>query len=104
MRYENWHKHTKYSNIMVADSIISVVDVAKRAVELGHKTLSTVEHGYAGSVFDYYNVAKEYGLKMVFGVEFYYVHDRFEKDRTNAHLLIMARNNRWKRQLTKLIS
>ncbi|MDS7057070.1 PHP domain-containing protein [Klebsiella pneumoniae] len=104
MRYENIHKHTKYSNISTPDSIISIEDIAKRAVELGHKTLCTVEHGYAGNVFEYYDVAKKYGLKLVFGVEFYYVHDRFAKDRTNAHLLILAKNNEGKRQLTKLIS
>lgn len=104
MRYENWHKHTRYSNIMTTDSIISIEDVAKRAVELGHSTLSTVEHGYAGNVFEYYDIAKQYGLKLVFGVEFYYVNNRFDKDKTNAHLLIMARNNDGKRQLTKLIS
>lgn len=104
MRYENWHKHTKYSNIMTPDSIISIEDIAKRAVELGHKTLSTVEHGYAGNVFEYYDIAKKYGLKLVFGVEFYYVHDRFAKDRTNAHLLIMAKTKEGKRQLTRFIS
>ena len=104
LRYENVHKHTYYSNIMTIDSVISIEDIAKRAVELGHKTLSTVEHGYAGNIFEYYEVAQKYNLKLVFGVEFYYVHDRFEKDRTNAHLLIMARTNKGKRQLTKMIS
>src|SRR5699024_1718844 len=104
MRYENWHKHTKYSNISTPDSIISPEDIAKRAVELGHKTLSTVEHGYAGNVFEYYTVAKKYGLKLVFGVEFYFVNNRHEKDRTNAHLLIMARTNEGKKDLTRLIS
>ncbi|MEE5181056.1 PHP domain-containing protein [Bacillus subtilis] len=102
--YENWHKHTMYSNIFTPDSIITIEDIAKRAVELNQKTLSTVEHGYAGNVFEYYEIAKKYNLKLIFGVEFYYVHNRFDKDRTNAHLLIMARNNRGKRQLTKLIS
>lgn len=104
MRYENWHKHTKYSNIMTPDSIISIEDIARRAVELGHKTISTVEHGYAGNVFEYFDVAKKYNLKLIFGVEFYYVNDRFEKDRTNTHLLIMAKNNSGKKQLTNLIS
>lgn len=89
---------------MTPDSILSPEDIAKRAVELGHKTLSTVEHGYAGNVFEYYDVAAKYDLKMVFGVEFYYVKDRFEKDRTNAHLLILATTNSGKKQLTKLIS
>ncbi|MCY8549281.1 PHP domain-containing protein [Bacillus haynesii] len=104
MRYENLHKHTMYSNIMTPDCIIKVEDIAKRAVELGQKSLSTVEHGYAGNVFEYYDVAKKYNLKLVFGVEFYYVHDRLSKDRTNAHLLILAKNNKGKKQLTKLIS
>lgn len=104
MRYENLHKHTKYSNIMTPDSIISIEDIAKRAIELGHKTLCTTEHGYAGNVFEYYDVAKKYGLKLVFGVEFYYVHDRFSKDRTNSHLLILAKNNEGKKELTRLIS
>lgn len=104
MRYENWHKHTHYSNISTPDSIIRPEDIAKRAVELGHRTLSTVEHGYAGNVFEYYEVAQKYGLKLIFGVEFYYVDDRFKKDRSNSHLLIMARNNNGKKALTKLIS
>ncbi|UUV46994.1 DNA polymerase III alpha subunit [Bacillus phage vB_BanS-Thrax5] len=104
MRYENLHKHTMYSNISTPDSILTIEDIAKRAVELGHKTLSTVEHGYAGNVFEYYDVAKKYNLKLVFGVEFYYVKDRFAKDRTNAHLLILAKNNAGKKELTKLIS
>lgn len=103
-RYENLHKHTHKSNISTPDSVINAEDIAKRAVELGHKTLSTVEHGYAGDVFEYYDVAEKYGLKMVFGVEFYYVRNRFEKDRTNAHLLIMARTNNGKRELTKMIT
>lgn len=104
MRYENLHKHTTQSNIYTPDSIISPEDIAKRAVELGHKTLSTVEHGYGGNIFEYYKVAQEYGLKLIFGVEFYYVHNRFEKDRTNAHLLIMAKTNSGRKQLNKLIS
>ena len=102
--YENWHKHTKYSNVFTPDSILSIEDIAKRAVELGQKTLSTVEHGYAGNIFEYKDVADKYGLKLIFGVEFYYVKDRFEKDRTNSHLLIMAKNDQGRKALTKLIS
>ncbi len=102
--YENGHKHSHYSNIMTPDSIITPEDLAKRAVELGQKTLSTVEHGYAGNVFEYYDVAEKYGLKLVFGVEFYYVDDRHDKDRSNSHLLMFAKTNEGKRQLTKLIS
>lgn len=104
IRYENWHKHTHYSNIFTVDCIIKPEDIAKRAVELGHKTLSTVEHGYAGNIFEYYDVAKKYGLKYIFGIEFYYVKNRFEKDKTNTHLLVMARNERGMKQLITIMS
>lgn len=104
MRYNNYHKHTHYSNIITPDCIVKVEDYAKRAMELGHTTLSTCEHGYAGNVFEYYEVAKKYGLKLVFGVEYYYVDDRFEKDRSNSHLMILAKNENGKRQMTKIMS
>jgi len=102
--WENLHKHSKDSNVFTPDSVISAEDIAKRAVELGQKCLSTVEHGYAGNVFNYKSVADNYGLKLVFGVEFYYVNNRFEKDRTNSHLLILAKTNKGKKILTKYIS
>lgn len=86
------------------DSIIKPMDYVHRAKELGHTTLCTTEHGYAGNVFEYYDLAKQNGLKLIFGVEFYYVNDRFEKDRTNTHLMILAKNNEGKREMTKLIS
>ncbi|MDO6628760.1 PHP domain-containing protein [Bacillus cereus] len=104
IRYENIHKHSKYSNIFTPDCVISPEDLAKRAVELGHKTLCTVEHGYAGNFYEYYDVAKKYGLKFIFGMEFYYVKDRFEKDKTNTHLLVLARNDRGRRALNRIMS
>ena len=41
MRYNNYHKHTHYSNIITPDSIVKPEDYAKRAIELGHTTLCT---------------------------------------------------------------
>lgn len=104
IRYNNYHKHTHYSNIMTPDCIVRVEDYAKRAIELGHTTLVTTEHGYAGNIFEYYDVAKKYGLKFVFGIEYYYVPDRFEKDRTNSHLMILAKNKRGMNQMLKIMS
>lgn len=104
MRYNNYHKHTHYSNIMTPDCVVKPIDYAKRAIELGHTSLVTTEHGYAGNVFEYYDLAQEYNLKFVFGVEFYFVQNRFEKDKSNTHIMALARNENGKKQLTKLIS
>lgn len=107
MRYNNYHKHTHYSNIGgTPDSIVKPIDYVNRAIELGHTTLSTCEHGYAGNIFEYYDLAKSNGLKFIYCVEFYYVDDRDPslKDRSNTHLVVMARNEKGKRAITHLIS
>lgn len=104
LTYQNIHSHSFYSNISTHDSVISRTDVAERAVELGHTTLSCIEHGYMGNVFETYRIAKQFGLKLIFGTEFYYVKDRFEKDRTNSHLLVVAKNENGKEEITRLIS
>lgn len=104
MIYHNYHKHTHYSNIMTPDCIVKPVDYAKRAKELGHTSLCTTEHGYAGNIFEYYDVAQAHDLKLVFGIEYYYVNDRLEKDRSNSHLMILAKNNSGMKQMTKIMS
>lgn len=104
MRYNNYHKHTHYSNILTPDCIVKPVDYAKRAIELGHTSLCTTEHGYAGNIFEYYDIAKEYNLKFVFGIEYYYVNDRFAKDKSNSHLMILAKNKNGMKQMQKIMS
>lgn len=104
MRYNNYHKHTHYSNILTPDSIVKVEDYAKRAIELGHTTLCTTEHGYAGNIFEYYDVAAKYGLKFVFGIEYYFVEDRKSKDKSNSHLMILAKNQSGMKQMLKIMS
>ena len=73
---QNLHRHTSFSNIFIADSAASNEDYAKRAVELGHKTLSSVEHGWQGNYFQVYELAKKYNLKPIIGAEAYWVKDR----------------------------
>ncbi len=70
---QNYHRHTSYSNIYTADSAAVNEDYAKRAVELGHKVISSVEHGWQGYYFETYELAHKYNLKMVFGAEAYWV-------------------------------
>lgn len=104
LEYENIHSHSMYSNIYTADSIITKEDIAVRAVELKQKTLSSVEHGYFGNLFESYEVAEKYDLNLIFGTEFYFVKDRFEKDSTNSHLLVLAKNESGREEITSMIS
>ena len=90
---QNLHRHTSFSNIFIADSSASNEDYAKRAVELGHKALSSLEHGWQGNYFQTYELAKKYDLKAVIGAEAYWVKDRTEKDHSNHHICIWAKSN-----------
>ena len=59
---QNYHRHTSYSNIFVADSAAVNEDYAKRAVELGHKVISSVEHGWQGYYYETFELAQKYNL------------------------------------------
>lgn len=55
------------------------------------KQYFSTNHGYQGNIYEYYTLCKEHGVKLIAGVEAYYVPDRFEKDRRNYHLIIIAK-------------
>lgn len=101
---QNYHRHTSYSNIYVADSAAVNEDYAKRAVELGHKVISSVEHGWQGYYFETYELAKKYDLKFIFGAEAYWVKNRLEKDRTNGHIIMLAKNENGRMAINSILS
>lgn len=104
MRYENYHKHTHYSNICTLDVITKPEDYMKRAVELGHKIYFTTEHGYTGNIYEAKTLTEKYGLKLVAGMEAYYVENRKEKDKSNYHLILIALNDDGYKDLNYLLS
>ena len=101
---ENYHKHTSFSNIFTPDSAALYEDYGKRAVELGHKTISSVEHGWQSNYYVTYETAKKYGLKFIFGAEAYWVKDRFEKDRSNCHIILLAKSEQGRRTINEVLS
>lgn len=101
---QNYHRHTSYSNIYIADSAAVNEDYAKRAVELGHKVICSLEHGWAGYYFETYELAKKYDLKFIFGCEAYWVKNRLEKDRTNGHIVLLAKNENGRRAINRIMS
>lgn len=103
-RYNNYHKHTHYSNISTLDSITKPKAYCERAVELGHTTYFTTEHGYQGNIFEAFTLCNEYNLKCIYGVEAYYVDNRHEKDRGNYHICLIAMNEDGRKEINSIIS
>ena len=101
---QNYHRHSCFSNIFTPDSAEFNETYAKRAVELGHGIISSVEHGFQGYYFQTFELAKKYNLKCIIGAEAYWVKDRHEKDSSNHHIIILAKNNKGREALNDILS
>lgn len=103
---QNYHTHTSHSNFFTSfkDSHTQYVDYALRAKEVGCQILSSVEHGWQGNHPRCWQVAQDHGLKFVFGTEAYWVRDRKDPDRSNAHVIILARNQQGFYAINRMLS
>ena len=105
MRYNNFHKHTMYSNLRTLDCVSKPIDYINRAKELGHTTYFTTEHGYQGNIFEAYTLCQENDLKCIFGVEAYYVDDINDKSsRTMYHIMLVAMTENARREINRIMS
>lgn len=77
---------------MTLDCVVKNTDYIKRSVELGCKNYFTTQHGWAGKFLEAYDLCKKNGLKMIYGAELYMVVDRTQKDNSNNHIIIIAKN------------
>lgn len=81
------------------------IDYINRAKELSHTTYFTTEHGWQGNIFEALTLCKENDLECIYGVEAYYVDDRFNKeDRKNSHIILIALTNKARREINNIIS
>lgn len=103
-KFQNYHRHSMLTNPRISDSIVRNEDYAKRAVELGHGIISTMEHGWQGRYIEGYELAQKYGLKFVFGSEAYWVKDRLVSDRSNCHIYLGARNEEGRRAINDILA
>jgi DNA polymerase III alpha subunit len=102
--FQNYHRHSMYTNIRISDSVVTNEDYAKRASELEHGIISTMEHGWQGRYVEGYELAQKYNLKFLFGTEAYYVKDRLEKDNTNAHICLLAKSENGRQAINDILA
>lgn len=104
-RYNNYHKHTYYSNLRTLDSVTSPEEYIKRAVELGHTTYFTGEHGFQGNLFETQTLCEKYNLKPIYSVEAYYVDDIENKDDRKAyHIMLVGMTEKARYEINKIMS
>ena len=109
MRYVNYHKHSCYSNIRTPDSAEKITRYIERAKELGSRIYSTVEHGYQGNIFEVMSLCEANDMDYIYGAEMYYAPSYKEdnegkKDKSNNHIIVIAKNNEGFKEINKALS
>lgn len=89
---------------MTLDCVVKNTDYIKRSLELGCKNYFTTQHGWTGKFLEAYDLCKQNGLKMVYSAELYMVKDRKEKDSSNYHVVLIAKNQDGFYELNSIMS
>jgi len=84
-------------------------DLVKKAKELGMPALALTDHGNMYGAIEFYEKAKEAGIKPIVGVEAYVTEDHRKKGGNDkaekpAHLVLLAKNSVGYRNLLKITS
>ena len=107
MNFVHLHVHTHYS---LLDGLTKIDELVKRVKEEGSPAVAITDHGVMYGVIEFYQKCKKEGIKPIIGVEGYMApQSRFDKvskvnQKSNYHLLLLAKNNQGYKNLIKLTS
>lgn len=104
--FVNLHVHTEYS---LLDGACRISKLIERVKELGQKAVAITDHGNMYGVPEFWQAAKNNGIKPVIGCEVYVApRTRFDRepklDSRSYHLILLCKNNIGYSNLVKLIS
>lgn len=109
--YQNYHKHDSNSNIYLKDSPVTVNDYLEYYKSLDcPQIFSTVQHGWQSPYFRIYDDIEKFNkkngtnIKFIFGTEAYWVKDRHENDKSNCHIILLAKNDNGRKAINKALS
>jgi len=70
------HMHTRFST---QDALTDPAALVKRAAKWGHKAVAITDHGCAQAFPDAWHAAEKAGIKVIYGLEGYYINDVDER-------------------------
>jgi len=101
--FTHLHVHTEYS---LLDGMCRVRPLVSRAKELGMDSLAITDHGVMYGVIEFYQAAREAGIKPIIGCEMYIApegrHSRTAGDKNNFHVILLAKNKTGYQNLIQL--
>ena len=97
------HLHSEYS---LLDGMCRIPQLVERAKELGMDSLAITDHGVMYGAIQFYQAAREVGIKPIIGCEVYVAQsNRLKRDageKNHYHLVLLARNQAGYRNLIQL--
>ena len=106
MGFVHLHVHTEYS---LLDGFCRIRGIMDRVRELGQDAVAITDHGVMYGAIDFYNAAKDAGVKPIIGCEVY-VAPRSRLDKTHGvdheahHLVLLCKDEVGYRNLIALVS
>ena len=105
-RFTHLHVHSHYS---LLDGLPKIDELLDRVKELGMDSIALTDHGTLYGAVEFYQKAKERGLKPILGVEAYLAYERMDQKRPNIddkryHLTLLVKNAEGYKNLVKLIT
>jgi len=91
--FTHLHVHTEYS---LLDGMCRISPLVAKAKELGMDSLAITDHGVMYGVIEFYQAAREAGIKPIIGCEIYIAPNgrlsRNAGDKKNYHLILLAKD------------
>jgi DNA polymerase III subunit alpha len=106
INFVHLHVHSHYS---LLDGLAKIDELLDRAKELGMESLALTDHGVLYGAIEFYQKAKQKGIKPIIGCEMYLApngreNKRAKIDETRHHLILLAKNEQGYKNLMKLVT
>lgn len=104
IEYMNYHKHDTMSSLGTPDCATKQEEYIQKAVEYGHTSYFTTNHGNCGDIFEAFTLCEKYNLNCYVGVEGYIVENASIKDDRNYHIIIIPKTDIARKKLNVINS
>jgi DNA polymerase-3 subunit alpha len=103
--FTHLHVHTEYS---LLDGMCKIPQLVARAKQMGMDSLAITDHGVMYGAIQFYQAAKDAGIKPIIGCELYIApngrHNREASGKSHYHLVLLAKNQTGYRNLIELVT
>ncbi len=104
-KFTHLHVHSHYS---LLDGLPKIDDLLDYAQELGMDTIALTDHGNLYGAIEFYQKAKQRGIKPILGCELYVAKNKMSQksslDKKNYHLIALVANKEGYKNLIQLVT